>query len=65
MVWFSHPFKNFLQLVVKSSPVDHVLSELCTMTYLSWVALHGVAHNFIESDKTVIHMISLVSFLCL
>ena len=27
------------------SPVDHVLSELSTMTHLSWVALHGMTHN--------------------
>ena len=45
------------------SPVDHILSELSTMTRLSWVALHGVAHSFIESDKAVIQMISCVSFL--
>ena len=31
--------------------VDHVLSELSTMTYLSWVALHGMAHSFIELHK--------------
>ena len=30
------------------SPVDHVLSELSTMTCPSWVALHGKAHSFIE-----------------
>ena len=30
------------------SPVDHVLSELSTMTHLSWVALHGMAHSFIR-----------------
>ena len=30
---------------------------------MSWVALHGVAHSFIELDKAVIHVISLVSFL--
>ena len=30
------------------SPVTHILSELSTMTHLSWVALHGVAHSFIE-----------------
>ena len=30
------------------SPVDHVLSELSTMTCLSWVALHSMAHSFIE-----------------
>ena len=28
------------------SPVDHILSELSTMTHLSWVALHGMAHSF-------------------
>ena len=32
------------------SPVDHVLSELSTMTHLSWVALHCMAHTFIELD---------------
>ena len=33
------------------SPVDHVLSELSTMTHPSWVALNGMAHSFIELDK--------------
>ena len=45
--------------------VDHILSELSTMTYLSWVVLHGMAHSFIELDKAVVHMIRLVSFLWL
>ena len=45
------------------SPADHVLSELSTKTHLSWLALHGMAHSFIELDKDVIHVISLVSFL--
>ena len=45
------------------SPVDHVLSELSTVTHPSWVALYGMAYNFIELDKAVIHVISLVSFL--
>ena len=44
--------------------MNHVLSELSTMTGPSWVALHGMAHSFIELDKVVIHVISLVSFLC-
>ena len=44
-----------------SSPVDHVLSELSTMTCLSWVALHGMAHSFTELDKA--DVIRLVSFL--
>ena len=34
------------------SPVDHVFSELSTMMHTSWVALHGMAHSFIELDKT-------------
>ena len=45
------------------SPVDNVLLELSTMTRPSWVALHIMAHSFIELDKAVFHVISLVSFL--
>ena len=45
--------------------MDHILSELSTMTQLSWVALHGMAHSFIELDKAVVHGIRLVSFLWL
>ena len=45
------------------SLVDHVLSELSTMTRASWGALHGMTHSFIELDKAVVHVISLVSFL--
>ena len=33
------------------SPMDHVLSELSTMTRLSWVALHIMAHSFLELDR--------------
>ena len=47
------------------SPVDHVLSELSTMTRPSWMALHGMAYSFIELDKAVVHVIKLVSFLWL
>ena len=47
------------------SPGDHILSESTTMTGLSWVALQGMAHSFIELDKAVVHVISLVSFLWL
>ena len=42
-------------------PVDHILSELSSMTCPSWVALQGLAHNFTELckplhyDKAVIH----------
>ena len=45
------------------SPMDHVLSELSTMTHPPWVAIHSMAHNFIESDNAVVHVISLISFL--
>ena len=44
-------------------PVDHILSELSTMTHPSWEALHGMAYSFIELNKTVVHVISLVRFL--
>ena len=47
------------------SSVDHILLELSTMTCLSWVALHGMAHCFIELDKAVVHVIRFVSFLWL
>ena len=54
--WSSLPFP-FL--------VDHILSEFSTMTHPSWVALHGMAHSFIELDKAVVHVVRLVSFLWL
>ena len=41
--------------------MDHLLSELSTMTHLSWVALHSMAHSLIELDKAVAHVIRLVS----
>ena len=47
------------------SPVDHILSEITTMTHLSWVALYGMAHSFTELDKAVVHVIKLASFLWL
>ena len=45
--------------------IGPLLSELSTMTHLSWVALNGMAHSFIELDKPVFHVIRLVSFLWL
>ena len=44
------------------SPADHILSDVSTMTHLSWVALHGMAHSFIELDKAVVHVINFISF---
>ena len=43
------------------SPVDNAVFS--TMTRPSWVALHSMAHSFIELDKTVVHMIRLVGLL--
>ena len=54
--WSGLPFPSLM---------DHILSELSTMTHPSWVALHGMTHSFIELDKTVVHVIRLVSFLWL
>ena len=44
-------------------PVDHILSELSTMTCPSWVALHGMAYSFTELAKAVVHVINLISLL--
>ena len=41
----------------------HFVITLCHD--LSWVALHGIAHSFIELDTAVVHVISLVNFLWL
>ena len=54
--WSGLPFPSLL---------DHIFSELSPMTHPSWVALHGIAHSFIELDKALIHVIRLVSFLWL
>ena len=45
--------------------VDHVLSGFSTMAHLSWVAIHSMAHSFLEFDKAVVHVIRLVNFLWL
>ena len=35
------------------------------MTCPSWVALHSMAHSFIDLEKDVLHVISLINFLWL
>ena len=45
-------------------PVDHILSELFTMTCLSWVALHGMTHSFIELQKPLHHKKAVIQVLC-
>ena len=41
--------------------MDRILSELSITTCLSWVALHSMAHSFIELDKAVVHVIRLIN----
>ena len=36
-------------------PVDHVLSELSSMTYLFWMVLHGMAHSVSVLCKPLCH----------
>ena len=36
-------------------PVDQVLSELFTLTGLSWIALNSMVHSFIELHKSLHH----------
>ena len=51
--WFAIPFSS-----------GHFIRAL-HHTHPSWVALHDLAHSFIELVKVVIHVIRLVSFLWL
>ena len=52
---------RILEWFAISPPVVHVFSELSTVIHLSWVALHSMAHTFVEllkplhHDKAVIH----------
>ena len=43
------------------SPVDHILSELSTMTRPAWV-VPCMAHSFTELDKAVVHVIDWLVF---
>ena len=47
--WFAIPFSVLVRTLHHNSP--------------SWIALYGMAHSFIELDKAVVYVISLVSFL--
>ena len=60
-MWFSR--QEYWSGLPFPSSVGHILLVLSTMTHPSWVALHGMVYSFIELDKTVVHVISLVSFL--
>ena len=52
--WFAIPF---------SSGPHFVRALLHDSSY--WMALHGMAHSFVEIEKAVVHVIRLVSFLWL
>ena len=62
--WWGSQGKN-TEVVCHSLLQWTMLCQNSTMSHLSWVALHGMAHSLIELDKTVVHVISLVSFLWL
>ena len=48
--WFVFPFSNGPSLIR-------------ILHHEPWVALHGMAHSFIELDKAVVHVISLITIL--
>ena len=41
-------------------PVDHILSEVFTLTYVSFVALQGMALSFIELYKPLHHVNAMI-----
>ena len=51
---------RILKWVAVASPSGHILSELFTMTHLFWVALHGMAHSFIELLKPLHHNMAVI-----
>ena len=53
--WFAIPFSSGPCFVRTPS----------TVTRPSWMALHGMAHSFIELDKAVVQVIMLVRFMWL
>ena len=48
-MWFSR--QEYWSGLPFPSPVDHILSELSTMTFSSWVALHGMAQFHWKTEK--------------
>ena len=60
-IWATREAQKYWSGLTFPFLVNHVLSELFTVTCLSWVALHSMTHSFIElckpfcHNKTVIH----------
>jgi len=50
-----HSVRGVLEWFAIPPPVDHVLLELSTVTSPSWLALHGMAHSFVELHKPLHH----------
>ena len=48
--------------LLKFMSTELVLSELSTVTCPSWVALHGMAHSFIELSKPLYHDEAVISY---
>ena len=65
--WGSHAFRGILKARILKWFAFPFSSGPCFVRTLhhdpSWVALHGMAHSFIESDKAVVRVVSLASFL--
>ena len=55
MLFIGLSWQEYLSGLPFPPPVDHVLSELFTMTHLSWVALPDMAHSFTELWKPLHH----------
>ena len=62
LISFTFEFCHFIlsmgfpaRILEYPSPVDHLLSELFTVTHLSYVALDSMAHSFIELCKPLCH----------
>ena len=52
---YEHTFTSIVHAGTEwLGPVDHVLSELSTMTQPSWMALQDMAHGFTELHKAVV-----------
>ena len=61
ILFMGFSWQEYWSCLLFPSPVDHILSELSTMTHPSWVSLHWSGHSFIKLNKAVVHVIRLVS----
>ena len=64
ILFMGFSWQEYRSVLPFPSPVDHILSDLSTMTHPSWVAPLAWL-SFIELDKAVVRVIRLTSFLWL